>query len=311
MPNLSEYAVLMKEEWNRRLELDADFWMAEWPESPEAWTASGERDFHALVCEEMREKGAGVRVLEYGCGTGRLTQVAARYFGLVRGVDISDTAISNARSRLSSFTNVSLSTCDGTTLSGEASASYDLIFSYAVLNHLNSTVLASVLGEMVRVLEVGGRLSLHLYVGDYPKLPDSSDTHTVRGYSSDQLKEVFRKLGCAVPSLTPCSLPFDGDFEKCLKPTIVETSKVQSGTSYAPEELGVILEGNRDISPDSYIECNVLYDRFNRLVKQGETIRAVETARFLLTRETRMSHLVTIKHAIALLEQAHEYPVRK
>ncbi|MBV9505733.1 MAG: class I SAM-dependent methyltransferase [Acidobacteriia bacterium] len=98
-----------------------------------------------------------LRMLEIGCGVGRMTRMLSTIFGKVTGVDISDEMIRQARANTSDLSNVDLVVGDGCTLTALPDAAYDFAFSFIVFQHIPAyPVIASYCREVFRVLQPGG-----------------------------------------------------------------------------------------------------------------------------------------------------------
>ncbi|HLJ01914.1 MAG TPA: class I SAM-dependent methyltransferase, partial [Solirubrobacteraceae bacterium] len=96
------------------------------------------------------------RALEIGSGLGRNTVHLARHFAHVDGVDVSATMVRQARAR-GLPANVALHALSGRDLRPMADASYALVFSHLVFQHVESwEAIGSYLREIGRVLEPGG-----------------------------------------------------------------------------------------------------------------------------------------------------------
>jgi SAM-dependent methyltransferase len=97
-----------------------------------------------------------MRVLEIGCGCGRMTRALAAAFAEVHGVDISGEMIGLARRNLSGLRNVFLYENNGSGLSGLADRSFDFAFSFIVFQHIPSAdVIESYVREVYRCLRPG------------------------------------------------------------------------------------------------------------------------------------------------------------
>jgi len=81
-------------------------------------------------------KPSRMRVLEIGCGTGRMTRAMAASFGEVHAVDISAEMIAAAKRNLSDLPNVFLYKTNGLDLSQIPDQSCDLAFSFIVFQHI-------------------------------------------------------------------------------------------------------------------------------------------------------------------------------
>lgn len=121
--------------------------------------------------EAFREGGRGVvdwamqwavalpahgHALEIGCGVGRNTVHLARHFEHVDGVDVSPTMVHSALAR-GLPDNVALHALSGRDLQPLADATYDLVFSHLVFQHIASAQdIVGYLTETARVLRRGG-----------------------------------------------------------------------------------------------------------------------------------------------------------
>jgi SAM-dependent methyltransferase len=97
------------------------------------------------------------RVLEIGCGVGRITRAIAERAGLVVGLDVSAEMIRRARAALSDLTNVELVLGDGRGLSGLPDAAFDAVYSFLVFQHVpDPAVVCAYVRDIGRVLRPGG-----------------------------------------------------------------------------------------------------------------------------------------------------------
>jgi ubiquinone/menaquinone biosynthesis C-methylase UbiE len=97
------------------------------------------------------------RVLEIGCGIGRMTRALASRFASVVATDVSDEMIQQARKHLASCPNVEVKLGSGEDLAGFPDGSFDLVFSYLVFQHIpDPEVTRHYLREAARVLAPGG-----------------------------------------------------------------------------------------------------------------------------------------------------------
>jgi SAM-dependent methyltransferase len=98
------------------------------------------------------------RVLELGCGVGRIGRELAGRVGHWHGVDISSNMVEVARTRLAPYANTSASVLTRTRLDGIDDASFDKAYSVAVFIHMDKEDFFLYLTELRRVLKPGGRL---------------------------------------------------------------------------------------------------------------------------------------------------------
>jgi len=77
-----------------------------------------------------------MRMLEIGCGTGRITEHLAKIFGEVYGVDVSPEMIGIARERLKQIGNVHLAVNNGSDLTLSSNEFFDFCFSFPVFQQI-------------------------------------------------------------------------------------------------------------------------------------------------------------------------------
>jgi ubiquinone/menaquinone biosynthesis C-methylase UbiE len=101
-----------------------------------------------------RERG---RALDFGCGLGRMTRALAQHFDEVVGVDISEEMIRGASDANADVDGVSFVVNHASDLNRFPDASFDLIYSVIVLQHVPDRVaIESYVSDFCRVLRPGG-----------------------------------------------------------------------------------------------------------------------------------------------------------
>jgi ubiquinone/menaquinone biosynthesis C-methylase UbiE len=187
----------MRSDWNDRARENAQYYVQsankDWDQRE--FFRTGEINVANDVMPDMRRICGGtrsprdLRMLEIGCGVGRMTRMLARIFGGVTGVDVADEMIKQARQNTADLDNVELLVGDGCTLSGLADASYDFAFSFIVFQHIPAySVMQSYCAEVFRVLKPGGLFKLQ--VQGFTDLT-RKDMDTWVGYPVSQ-QEAFR-----------------------------------------------------------------------------------------------------------------------
>ena len=96
------------------------------------------------------------RVLELGCGLGRIGRQMATECAHWTGVDISQSMIDHAQERLKDHDNVSLYALERSSLDMFDDDSFDKAYSMAVLCHMDKEDLFLYLEELARVVRPGG-----------------------------------------------------------------------------------------------------------------------------------------------------------
>jgi SAM-dependent methyltransferase len=157
------YLRKMRDDWDERARENAHFFIADgrsdWSE--EEFYASGEQTVAEDILTDMTNICRGrdpkqMRVLELGCGAGRVTRALGKVFGEVHGVDVSPEMVKRARSVLAGAPNVSIHQTDGATLAVLGDLTFDFAYSCCVFHHISSyEVIESYVREVGRRLEPG------------------------------------------------------------------------------------------------------------------------------------------------------------
>jgi SAM-dependent methyltransferase len=169
----------MREDWDRRARENARYYVntekENWTE--EEFFRSGERTVSEEVLTDMTNICQGMmpgdmRVLEIGCGVGRVTRALSKVFGEVHAVDVSGEMIAQARRALADRPNIFLYQNNGKDLSVLPLLQFDFAFSTIVFQHIPSReVIYSYVQEVHRLLRPGRLFKFQ--VQGVPKI----DTH--------------------------------------------------------------------------------------------------------------------------------------
>jgi SAM-dependent methyltransferase len=173
----------MRREWDERARENARYYVAT---ASENWTdedyfESGRINVSDEVLTDMINVCQGkdpkqMKVLEIGCGSGRITRALAEIFGEVYAVDISGEMIRQARETLKNTPNAHVFQNNGTDLSVLGDIQVDFAFSYIVFQHIPSRqVIQSYVREVARVLRPGGLFKFQVQ-GDATLLTSPEDT---------------------------------------------------------------------------------------------------------------------------------------
>ena len=115
------------------------------------------------------------RILEFGCGMGRLLRTLAQRYQPTQliGIDISPSMIEFARTHIPSAVALHVTGSDFPI----PDDSIDRVFSYAVFQHISrkSNVIKAI-AEICRILKPGGRLKLQFSMAGHPPWIRGSDT---------------------------------------------------------------------------------------------------------------------------------------
>jgi ubiquinone/menaquinone biosynthesis C-methylase UbiE len=153
----------MRQDWDRRARENArhfvDTSKTEWTD--QEFFASGEQAIREdiltdtiNICQGKDPKS--MRVLEIGCGAGRLTRALSSYFGEVHAVDVSGEMIGQARKALADRSNVHLYQNNGCDLSVIPAVAFDFAYSAIVFQHIPSReIIETYVREVARLLKPG------------------------------------------------------------------------------------------------------------------------------------------------------------
>jgi ubiquinone/menaquinone biosynthesis C-methylase UbiE len=188
----------MQRDWDLRARVDAFYFVDATRPSwdPAAFYERGRLLVEAIVEPVLRRLGTvrpGGRVLEIGCGLGRLFEGLAAHFDEVVGIDVSAEMLARGRGWCPVEATWLLG--DGRTLQPVADASIRHVVSYEVLQHVpTGEVVQSYVAESYRVLEPGGTMQLHLRRGS-DSLPQAVVRALPRPFRSRAVAAAVRTRG--------------------------------------------------------------------------------------------------------------------
>src|SRR6266852_6055818 len=135
----------MRQEWDGRARENAHHYIANCKDSwsEEEFYLSGEQTLREEILTDMGNicQGADpkqMRVLEIGCGAGRITRALSALFGEVHAVDVSGEMVGKARAALVDRPNAFVYQNNGKDLSVLGDRVFDFAFSTIVFQHIPS-----------------------------------------------------------------------------------------------------------------------------------------------------------------------------
>ena len=153
----------MRQDWDQRARENARHYVdtskRDW--SDQEFFASGEQAIREDILTDMINICQGkdpksMRVLEIGCGAGRLTRALSGLFGEVHAVDVSGEMIAQARKALADRPNVHLYQNNGCDLSVIPTSAFDFAYSAIVFQHIPSReIIETYVREVARLLKPG------------------------------------------------------------------------------------------------------------------------------------------------------------
>ena len=194
----------MKQDWDRRARENARHFIATGQDNwtDEEFFGSGEQTVADHILTDMvsvcQGKPAGrMRVLELGCGAGRVTRALARMFGEVHAVDVSAEMVQLARSALREYPSAHVYRNNGMDLAVIPDLPFDFAFSTLVFQHIPSyQIIKSYVQETNRLLVPGGLFKFQ-----------------VRGNTADRSKVTDPWVGLAFSDARVVAMARDCGFE--------------------------------------------------------------------------------------------------
>ena len=192
----------MRRDWDERARENARYYVNT---ARENWTdeeffQSGERTVAEEISTDMinicqGKNPAEMKVLEIGCGAGRVTRALARQFGEVHAVDVSGEMIAQAKQALINQPNAHVYQNNGMDLSVIPDGQFDFAFSTIVFQHIPSRdVIHNYVKEVARLLKPGALFKFQVQ-GDNTLNTTADDTWLGVPFSDEQAVEMAGQCG--------------------------------------------------------------------------------------------------------------------
>jgi len=192
----------MRRDWDARARENARYYVAtgrtDWTD--EEFFASGERAVQEDIFTDMQNICQGkdpqsMRVLEIGCGAGRLTRALAKLFGEVHAVDVSGEMVARTRAALAGWPNAFIYQNNGCDLAVVPALEFDFAYSTIVFQHIPSReIIENYVHEVHRLLRPGGLFKFQVQ-GNLRVETSPEDTWLGVPFSDAQATEMAYRCG--------------------------------------------------------------------------------------------------------------------
>jgi SAM-dependent methyltransferase len=192
----------MREDWDARARENARYYVAtgktDW--SDEEFFASGEQAVAEDILTDMTNICQGklpgeMRVIEIGCGAGRITRALSKIFGEVHAVDVSGEMVARAKAAVADRPGVFVYQNNGKDLSVLPPGPYDFAYSTIVFQHIPSReVIENYVREVHRLLRPGALFKFQVQ-GNPEIRTTPDDTWLGVPFSEKQAREMALRTG--------------------------------------------------------------------------------------------------------------------
>jgi len=200
--SLNQQLDKMREDWDRRARENARHYVntanTQWTD--EEFFASGEQTVAEEVLTDLGnicqgKAPADMRVLEIGCGAGRVTRALAKIFGEVHAVDVSGEMIRQATEALHAYRNAFVYQNNGKDLAVVPERQFDFAFSSIVFQHIPSReIIENYVKEVHRLLRPGALFKFQVQ-GDSTLQTQPDDTWLGVPFSERQAVDMAYRCG--------------------------------------------------------------------------------------------------------------------
>ncbi len=200
--SLDQQLEKMRRDWDARARENARYYVdtarQDWTD--EEFFRSGEQTVAEEILTDMinicqGKDPSAMRVLEIGCGAGRVTRALARLFGEVHAVDVSGEMVRLARAAVEPYPKAFVYQNNGTDLAAVPDLPFDFAFSTIVFQHIPSReVIENYVREVNRLLRPGALFKFQVQ-GDSSLSTNPDDTWLGVPFSDEQAVEMAERYG--------------------------------------------------------------------------------------------------------------------
>jgi SAM-dependent methyltransferase len=201
--SLEEQLQKMRADWDQRARENARHFVdtanADWTD--EEFFASGEKTLAEEILTDLgnicQGKAPGeMRVLEIGCGAGRVTRALGRFFGQVHAVDVSGEMVQLAKQALRDQPNAFVYQNNGKDLAVIPEIAFDFAFSSIVFQHIPSReIIENYVREVNRLLRPGALFKFQVQGASTMDPTDPNDTWLGPPFSERQAIDMAFRCG--------------------------------------------------------------------------------------------------------------------
>lgn len=203
----AETLARMRRDWDERAARDALHYIYTEGTDETGFDLSGRANYDQLVRPFLPvllqgRRPSTCRVVEIGCGAGRMTRWFAREFLEAHGIDVSARMIELARRRLRDCPNAILHVGSGQDLRALPDAAFDLAFSYIVFQHIPTrSAIENYVREAARALKPGGAFKFQLNGDQSPEYRNHErDTWLGETFSFEEASGMLARGGFSLLS---------------------------------------------------------------------------------------------------------------
>lgn len=196
----------MKADWNRRAQEDAKWYINTYKrqQTDDEFFRQGAGEVDALIRSNLDLLCGGrdpktLRLLEIGCGIGRMTRHLAAIFGEVVATDVSGEMIARCRQAQAALANVTCVETSGHDFRAWTDGSFDVIFSAYVYQHVPSAqVIRANLRDAFRVLRPGGTMHFFTNGVELPGEAEAGDTWAGAPFPERDVRALTAEIGATL-----------------------------------------------------------------------------------------------------------------
>jgi SAM-dependent methyltransferase len=192
----------MREDWDQRARENARHYVntanLQWTD--DEFFSSGETTVAEEILTDLGnicqgKRPGDMRVLEIGCGAGRVTRALARHFGEVHAVDVSGEMVRQAKEALREYPNAFIYQNNGKDLAVVPDLQFDFAFSTIVFQHIPSRqIIENYVKEVGRLLRPGALFKFQVQ-GDSTLETKPDDTWLGIPFSERQAVDMAYRCG--------------------------------------------------------------------------------------------------------------------